>query len=121
VVQTYVPTDFQPKGLSAGDHIRMTDRLYNLSAQFGKPRGSLVGSDSGTMKIRTGKRTADFRGVARLPGGTIAVGGRVSLTRQSSTVPVVGGTGHFAHARGTVVVSQADNNGRANVFRLTLP
>src|SRR6266699_4059500 len=61
--------DVEPKGLSAGDRVTMTDRLYNLAPQFGKPNGALVGQDRGTVTVRRDKRSADFRGIARLPRG----------------------------------------------------
>ena len=46
--------DVEPKGLSAGDRITMTDRLYNLAPQFGKPNGALIGSDVGISTVRQG-------------------------------------------------------------------
>jgi hypothetical protein len=122
VVSGYSQTDVEPKGLSAGDRVRMTDRLYNLVAQFGKPKGAPVGTDSGTMTIRRGKQTANFQGVARLPGGTMVVKGRVTLGRTPTTLTVAGGTGRYSRARGTVTVRTLDANGRAsNIFHLTLP
>ncbi|HXY85178.1 MAG TPA: dirigent protein [Gaiellaceae bacterium] len=122
VLRTYVPTDVSPKGLSAGDSVKMTDGLYNAVSQFGKPAGALVGSDTGLEKVLAGRRTASFRGVATLPGGTIVIAGRVSMTAASTTAPVVGGTGRFAHAHGTVRFRTLSANGTAsNVFRLALP
>ena len=122
VVQTYVPRDVAPKGVSPGDSVRMTDRLYNLVPQFGRPRGAPVGTDSGTERILPGNQAARFQGVARLPGGSIVVSGRIPLADATASAKVVGGTGRFAHAGGTVEVRTLPGNGRAtNVFRLTLP
>jgi hypothetical protein len=122
VVRTYAQNDVEPKGLSSGDRITSTDFLYNLVPQFGKPTGALIGSDSGTFTVRTGK-AADFRGIARLPGGTIMVRGRLLLGSARSTLAVAGGTGRFSKARGTVSVTTVNaSKGLArNVFRLTLP
>lgn len=120
VVQTVAQTDVEPKGLSVGDRITMTDRLYNLVPQFGRPKGALVGRDSGTVTVRQG--SADFRGTARLPGGTILVRRRFPVASALSRVTVVGGTGRFSNARGTVSIRALGAKGRAtNVFHLTLP
>jgi hypothetical protein len=103
------------------DTIRMSDKLYNLVPQFGKPKGALVGSDSGTVK-RTGTLSASFRGVARLPGGTLTVKGQVIAGEPISDVAVSGGTGRFAGARGIVVIRELSGRARAaNIFHLTLP
>jgi hypothetical protein len=121
VVNAVGETDVEPKGLSAGDRIRITDRLYNLAPQFGKPNGAFVGTDSGISTVRQGGRSADFRGTARLPGGTIRVRGRYVVTGTLPLLTVVGGTGRFARARGTVSITALAGKGRArNVFRLTL-
>ena len=50
-------------------------------------------------------RAATFGGIARLPGGTIMVRGRLLLGSGRSTLAVVGGTGRFSKARGTVSVT----------------
>jgi hypothetical protein len=120
VLTSFGQTDVEPKGLSAGDRVKMTDRLYNAVPQFGKAKGVLVGSDSATLTILAGGRTASFRGVARIPGGSVVVRGVVAIAGQGST-KVVGGTGRFATATGRLVVGPASKNGRAvNVFYLTL-
>jgi hypothetical protein len=122
VAGAYRYKDAAPKGLSAGDSVTGTDRLYDLAAQLGRRKGALVGSDSGTWKILSAKGAAAFRGVARLPGGTIFVKGRIALDASSGSLPVVGGSGRFAGARGTLVVRELGTQGRAaNIFLLTLP
>jgi hypothetical protein len=101
--------------------VKMTDRLFNLVPQFGKPKGAAVGTDTGTMRLRPDRRTADFTGVARLPGGSIKVKGVIKLGITPTTLTIAGGTGRFANARGMVVVRTLDANGRAsNIFHLTL-
>jgi hypothetical protein len=100
--------------------LRMTDKLYNLVPQFGKPKGALVGSDSGTLR-KTGTISFSFRGVVRLPGGTLAVKGQVIGGERVSNLDVAGGTGRFAGARGIVVIRGMGGQGRAsNIFHLTL-
>lgn len=122
VVRTFEQKDVAPKGLSPGDQVRMTDRLYNAVPQFGKPKGALVGSDWGTITIRRDLRSGKFRGAAALPGGSITVAGLVPLDGTPSVAAVVSGTGRFSNARGSVAVSTLPGRGRsANVFRLTLP
>jgi hypothetical protein len=104
----------------SGTSLRMTDKLYNLVPQFGKPKGALVGSDSGTLK-KTGTISFSFRGVARLAGGTLTVKGRVIGGEPVSNLTVAGGTGRFAGARGIVVIREMRGKGRAaNIFHLTL-
>ena len=115
-------TDVEPKGLSTGDRITMTDRLYNLVPQFGRPKNAFVGTDSATLTMRPAGRGADFRGTARLPGGTIKVRARVPSSGALSRAAVVGGTGRFSNAMGTVSIRTLAGKGRAaNIFRLTLP
>jgi len=100
--------------------LRMTDKLYNLVPQFGKPKGALVGSDSGTLK-KTGTISFSFRGLARLPGGTLNVRGQVIGGERVSNLTIAGGTGRFAGARGIVVIRGMAGQGRAsNIFHLTL-
>ena len=122
VTRTFTAKDVVPKGLSAGDQVRTTDRLYNVVPQFGKPKGALVGSDRGIITVRADRRSGDFRGVATLPGGTITAAGRVPLDGTPSSAGVVSGTGRFASARGSVAISTLPGRGRAaNVFHLTFP
>jgi hypothetical protein len=120
IVRTSAESDVDPKGLSAGDRTATTDRLYNLVAQFGKPKDALIGTDWGVLTVLAGKKAAKFRGIARLPGGTIEARGLVSLVDPVSTVIVTGGTGHFLGVRGRVTMRALNANGRAiNIFKLT--
>ena len=111
--------DKPPKGkLNAGDQLTTTSTLRNQVAQFGKPKGALVGHDRATSTFISSKAyTID--GYASLPGGRVMFHGRV--TRPSSTVPVTGGTGRFAHARGTVAAEDLGGSRSINIYRLTLP
>ena len=66
--------DKRPKGASKGDRIVYRDRLLNTVRQFGKARGTHVGTDRGTMTF-TSANTARFDGSATLPGGTVRIKG----------------------------------------------
>jgi hypothetical protein len=121
VVQTTTANDVEPKGPSAGDRVTVTDRLYNLVAQFGKPKGALVGRDTATVTVLAGNQGVDVRGVTTLPRGTIRTRGRISFGASGWRVPVVGGSGRFSGARGSVAVDEPPTRGHArNIFRLIL-
>jgi hypothetical protein len=59
-------------------------------------------------------------GYAVLPGGSIRFGGRSSAS-SSGTLAVTGGTGRFAHARGSIYDRNLGGATDLNVYRLTLP
>jgi hypothetical protein len=109
--------DIGPKGASKGDTIVYRDRLVNATAQFGRKKGVVVGTDSGTMTF-TSAHTAIFKGKAVLPGGTLTLYGPVYSTADGLVVPVTGGTGAFAHVHGTLFVG-AGKDRVANTYRLT--
>ena len=114
------PTDRAPAGTSKGDTIVYRNRLLNATRQFGRPAGAVVGSDRGTMTF-TSAHTARYAGVAVLPGGTLQLEGRViALTGRRIAIPVAGGTGRFAAARGYVVVGPGSKR-VLNTYTLTLP
>jgi len=111
--------DRPPKGLSEGDKFVGRSRLLNAARQFGKPIGAVVGSDYSVLTL-TSSTAGTVSGTARLPGGTISFKGAGRLsTGASPPIPVVGGTGRYDHARGTVVVGPG--NAPLNTYRLTLP
>jgi hypothetical protein len=112
-------TDNPPKGLDKGDKVVLTDKLANVAFQFGQNAGATVGSDSWTLTF-TGPNAAVISGQAVLPGGTISVSGKVTITSAGTTAPIVGGTGAFAKARG--VMFQGRSNGvLVDRFTLNLP
>jgi hypothetical protein len=114
------PTDVAPKGASKGDTVAYRDRLVNAKAQFGRAKGAAVGSDRGTMTF-TSAHAARFSGVAVLPGGTIRLEGKVSaLPNKTLVIPVTGGTGRFAKAKGFVLVGPGSKRA-LNTYALTLP
>lgn len=114
--------DAPPAGPSRGDTSVQTSRLLNAVAQFGKPRGAVVGRDSATIRL-TGPTSATIDGVATLPGGALTLRGAMRVGAGNALVfPVVRGTGRFAGARGTVTVTPLGSENRAlNVYRLVYP
>ncbi len=118
-----VQKDVAPKNVaSKGDVIWQKSLLRNAVAQFGKPKGALVGSDSGTITLVSPTVLAN-KGVAVLPGGTIRFAGRSDGNSRVMVVAVTGGTGTYAGARGKLEVRalNADGSRTTNVYRLTLP
>jgi hypothetical protein len=112
--------DRGPKGESPGDTIVSSSRLVNAVAQFGRPKGAVVGRDRGTYTLLKDRKTR-IDGWATLPGGKIHIRGVVrTLGAKASAVAVVGGTGDFASARGTVTVSPVSSkpDPSLNVYRL---
>jgi dirigent-like protein len=119
VTVTVKRTDVPPKGASKGDTVASRDRLLNAKAQFGKRKGAVVGSDRGTLTV-TGAHSATFSGTAVLPGGTLRLDGPVAAVGTSIAIPVTGGTGRFAGAKGFVLVGPGKTRS-LNTYTLTLP
>ena len=67
-----------------------------------------------------GAHTATFNGKAILPGGTLTLSGSVYSSPQGLVVPVTGGTGAYAHYKGTLLVGSGSKR-VANTYRLTRP
>jgi Dirigent-like protein len=121
--QVTVQKDVDPKNVaSPGDVLAQKSQLRNAVRQFGKPNGALVGHDSGTITV-VSLTVVAHKGTAVLPGGTIRFGGRVPVPGVGAvlTVPVTGGTGKFAGARGRVEIRTLRANRASNIYRLTLP
>jgi hypothetical protein len=120
LVASQIVKDVPPKGASKGDVVTGRDNLLNVTRQFGKPSGARVGVDRVTETILS-STSAIIQGTAHLPDGTIAFKGtgKANSSTGTLTVPVVGGTGRYAHARGTVTAGTQATN--VNVYRLTLP
>jgi hypothetical protein len=115
--------DRPPRGPTAGDRIFSRSRLRNAVPQFGRARNAVVGSDRGTLTF-TSASAVRLDVTATLPGGTLRVRGPQRMLRDGGRrYPVVGGTGRFAGARGTVTVRPLSGTGSraSNVYRLTLP
>jgi hypothetical protein len=111
--------DRPPKGASKGDTIVQRDRLLNAVAQFGRKKGATVGSDHGTMTF-TSAHAARFTGVVVLPKGTLTLNGKVTAaTGGILVIPVTGGTGAYAGAKGIVLVGPGEKRA-LNVYRFTI-
>jgi hypothetical protein len=116
-----VERDLPPKGApNKGDSLSGTSTLRNAVAQFEKPKGAVVGSDSYSITLTAPPR-ALVKARVKLPGGTLRLQGEASLAVNVIKVPVVGGTGAFAGARGTSAVSELSGGRSLNVYRLRIP
>jgi hypothetical protein len=121
--QVKVEKDVAPKQVvSKGDVFWQQSLLRNAIAQFGRPKGAVVGSDTGTITV-VSRTLLDNKGVAVLPGGTIRFEGRAADGARALSLGVTGGTGRYAGARGTLEVKALTPDGTrtSNVYRLTLP
>lgn len=112
--------DRAPRGtLSPGDVFEERSTLRNAVAQFGRPKGAIVGSDVATYTIVSTSR-ASVKGSARLPGGTLRIAA-VLTPQQIPVFRVVGGSGAFAKARGQLELRSLNVGSALNVYRLRLP
>ena len=104
-----------------GDVIWAKSTLRNEVAQFGRPKGAVVGSDVSTYTVVSATK-GDVTVTAKLPGGTLRAAGRIGQERLQR-IPVLSGTGAFSGARGVTETSPLNASGvRAlNVYRLQLP
>lgn len=101
--------DKAPKrSLSVGDTFWAKSTLRNEQAQFGKPKGALVGNEVAiyaveSLAVGTTLAIGTIKVTTSLPGGTIRSSDRRSSEGWGGTESqVTGGTGVFAGARGTV-------------------
>ncbi len=115
VTTATIPSDKPPKGASKGDRLLLRDRLVNVARQFGKPPGAVVGRDEGVILL-TGPNSGTFEGLTTLPGGTLRLHG--VIRNGTLSFSVVGGTGRYAHARGTIDVGSGKSP--LNTYHLTL-
>src|SRR5262245_18705538 len=121
VVTVQYAVDAPPQGTySKGDQIWTLYALRNARPQFGLPKGAKVGTDSDTATMTSPTRAIAKLQVA-LPGGTLLVQGHEVLPYIGGTLPVVGGTGRFANARGTLSVCACRPALWNQVYRLQLP
>ena len=90
-------------------------------AQFGKPKGAVVGGDRSILTVTSPTR-ALIHTQATLPGGSLRIEGRFTFgTTKAVVLPVVDGSGAFAGARGSTTITQLSGRRALNVFRLRLP
>jgi hypothetical protein len=98
-------------------------------AQLGMGARDKVGTMQFTYTIRKQclgalnrkcKATADFNTVTRLPGGTVTANGKaISIATPTIMIPVVGGTGRYKGASGSVSISPAAS--KLSTYKLSLP
>jgi len=115
--------DRPPRGVpSKGDVVVVSSVLRNRVPQFGAPKGAVVGGDYAVLTV-VSKYIASVNVRVTLPGGTLRVSGRENGKKTSGTLPVVGGTGRFAGARGTSYIRNVDKSSTraVNVYRLRIP
>lgn len=122
-VSTRVLVDRAPKSEpSKGDVQWAKLNLRNAVAQLGRPKGARVGTGVAVASITSLTRVRiRVELTAKLPGGTIRAAGTYAPSRLS--VPVVGGTGAFADAAGTLRVGGfvPDAQTALMTYRLRLP
>lgn len=111
-----------PRG---GDQFGFANALYTWK---GTERGARVGHDQGVITFITGfgpsfskKALAQFNAQAWLPGGSLVIGGygRINPNGPSTyTFPILGGTGIYANARGSLKVRDLRSGNTSLVFHL---
>jgi hypothetical protein len=108
--------DRTPRGEAGlGDVLVSVNRLRNATGQFGRPKGALVGQSRGRFTFVSGTQMR-VDGWTTLPGGQLHVRGLASaLGAQLLTMQVVGGSGAFAGAHGTVTVTPYPTTARTLV------
>jgi hypothetical protein len=102
-----------------GDTIRGTEILRNAVRQFARPPGAAVGSDRYAI-VAVAYQTVAVDFVTRFPGGTLHAHGE-GRKGSRPVVPIVGGTGGFAGARGSIEGSHLASGKKLNVYRVRLP
>ena len=117
--------DRPPKGYpNKGDVIRERATLRNAVAQFGRPKGAIVGSDTWMMTIVVPPfAKADVKATTLLPGGTIRTTGAITALQETATFRVLGGTGQYRGTHGTLAMRNLNSSGSRgfSIFRLQLP
>ena len=116
--------DVPPKTLklgneyTKGDTVRGTEILRNAVRQFNKPKGAKVGTDRYVMfAVAYQKVRVDF--VVRFPGGTVHLHGEGKIGSKPE-VPIVGGTGVYAGATGSIEGRHLANGEKLNIYRLQI-
>jgi hypothetical protein len=102
-----VQLDLGKKGFGVGDQFLTTGQPV-----LDKPKGTRLGTLDGAEQIvgMAGDGTVSQQGTFRLSGGRIHWGGVARHADKPYVFPVVGGTGIYAGARGTITVSEDAKN-----------
>lgn len=121
--QVAIPHDLTPKGReNKGDWISYKALLLTVGPLFGKKhKNQPVGFEAGTQTY-TNATDARVRGKSTFPGqGTIRFRGKMKELRNGMiSVPVVGGTGKFAGAKGVLLIGPGQVQS-VNTYRLRIP
>jgi hypothetical protein len=120
-ISLQVVVDKPPIGTSKGDTIYTANELANATAQFGRPQYAAVGVDGGRVtNLDAARMSVDIR--VELPGGSLRVRGRSRVVSLARVMPVVGGTGQFKGATGTLTAKEIPHTGEfSHVYRLRYP
>jgi hypothetical protein len=114
----YVDTDHNNRG-SAGDIFMGSFALYSWAKGGG--RGDHIGHAKVMCTFR-GESSGFCTGTFYIPGGTVVGEGYIRFSNAPFTIPVVGGTGAYAGARGTFTSRSIRDNDEvslsADVVRL---
>jgi hypothetical protein len=102
-----------------GDTIRGTEILRNAVRQFDRPKGAGVGTDSYVITA-VGRQEVRVDFVTRFPGGTVHAHGEGNAGVRP-VVPIVGGTGRYARATGSIEGQHLANGQKLNIYRLQVP
>jgi len=100
-------------GPSAGDLFVFRNRLTRGGNAFGSV-------EVACMFIKKEEDHA-CHGTATVPGGRLALSGPLSLDRPTNVVPIVGGTGRYRNAGGTVTARQTGENTSVLTFNVSSP
>ena len=120
-VRDVPPRTIRTGQYTEGDTIGSADILRNALAQFGKPKGAVIGSDRSILTVTSPTRALIHTQV-KLPGGSLRIEGRFTFgTTKAIVLPVVDGSGAFAGARGSTTITQLSGRRSLNVVRLRLP
>lgn len=103
--------DNGPRGPSAGDLLVFRNQL----TRAGKALGSLE------VACTFVKLEDDYacHGTAFLPGGQLTLSGALSLDRPTNVLPIVGGTGRYRRASGTVTARQTGDDTNVLTFNVS--
>jgi len=99
-------------GPSAGDLFVFRNRLTRGGRAFGSVEVACV-----FVK----REDHACHGAATVPGGRLALSGPLSLDRPTNAVPIVGGTGRYRNAGGTVTARQTGENTSVLTFNVSSP
>ena len=110
----------EPTAEAAVSAIRESDKLFNATRQFGKPAKAEIGTDHAVLvRFASGRSWSTVTAV--LPDGTIRSVGYLRHVADEGLIPVVGGTGRYAHTSGWLSIRDVGtSNFAANIYTLRL-